>query len=80
MRYQWRNNAVVCIHNLAADPQEVRFSLPAIDIDDSNLINLLTDEHSHPEKGRRHCILLEPYGYRWFRVGGLDYLLKRSDN
>ena len=26
----------------------------------------------------RHCMLLEPYGYRWFRVGGLDYLLKRS--
>jgi len=24
-------------------------------------------------------LLLEAYGYRWFRVGGLDYLLKRSD-
>jgi len=23
--------------------------------------------------------MLEPYGYRWYRVGGLDYLLKRSD-
>jgi maltose alpha-D-glucosyltransferase/alpha-amylase len=23
--------------------------------------------------------LLEAYGYRWYRVGGLDYLLKRSD-
>jgi maltose alpha-D-glucosyltransferase/alpha-amylase len=23
--------------------------------------------------------VLEPYGYRWYRVGGLDYLLKRSD-
>jgi maltose alpha-D-glucosyltransferase/alpha-amylase len=23
--------------------------------------------------------VLEPYAYRWFRVGGLDYLLKRSD-
>ncbi len=79
MRYQWRNNAVVCIHNLAADPQEVRFSLPADDAPDSTLVNLLSDDHSRPEKGRRHCILLEAYGYRWFRVGGLDYLLKRSD-
>jgi maltose alpha-D-glucosyltransferase/alpha-amylase len=26
----------------------------------------------------KHCLLLEPYGYRWFRVGGLDYILKRS--
>jgi maltose alpha-D-glucosyltransferase/alpha-amylase len=23
--------------------------------------------------------VLEPYGYRWYRVGGLDYLLRRSD-
>jgi len=22
---------------------------------------------------------MEGYGYRWYRVGGLDYLLKRSD-
>ena len=22
---------------------------------------------------------MEAYGYRWYRVGGLDYLLKRSD-
>ena len=27
----------------------------------------------------KHRILLEPYGYRWYRVGGLDYLLKRSE-
>jgi maltose alpha-D-glucosyltransferase/alpha-amylase len=23
--------------------------------------------------------VLEGYGYRWYRVGGLDYLLKRSE-
>jgi maltose alpha-D-glucosyltransferase / alpha-amylase len=23
--------------------------------------------------------VIEAYGYRWFRVGGLDYLLRRSD-
>jgi maltose alpha-D-glucosyltransferase / alpha-amylase len=22
---------------------------------------------------------MEPYGYRWYRIGGLDYLLRRSD-
>jgi hypothetical protein len=27
----------------------------------------------------RHALLMEGYGYRWYRVGGLDYLLKRSD-
>jgi maltose alpha-D-glucosyltransferase/alpha-amylase len=24
-------------------------------------------------------VLLEPFGYRWYRVRGLDYLLKRRD-
>jgi len=24
-------------------------------------------------------VLLDPYGYRWYRVGGLDYLLKRTE-
>jgi maltose alpha-D-glucosyltransferase / alpha-amylase len=23
--------------------------------------------------------VIEAYGYRWFRVGGLDYLLRRTD-
>jgi hypothetical protein len=23
--------------------------------------------------------VIEAYGYRWYRVGGLDYLLRRSD-
>jgi maltose alpha-D-glucosyltransferase/alpha-amylase len=23
--------------------------------------------------------MLEAYAYRWYRVGGLDYLLRRSD-
>jgi maltose alpha-D-glucosyltransferase/alpha-amylase len=43
------------------------------------LVNLLTEDHSRSDKSDRHTILLEGYGYRWYRVGGLDYLLKRSD-
>jgi hypothetical protein len=27
----------------------------------------------------RHHLLLEAYGHRRYRVGGLDYLLQRSD-
>jgi maltose alpha-D-glucosyltransferase/alpha-amylase len=43
------------------------------------LINLLTEDHSRVGKAGKHHLLLEAYGYRWYRVGGLDYLLKRSD-
>ena len=39
----------------------------------------LSEEHSQAGAAGRHRMMLEAYGYRWFRVGGLDYLLKRSD-
>jgi maltose alpha-D-glucosyltransferase / alpha-amylase len=80
MEYTWRNNSVLCIHNLAAEPREVRFSLTTKNESDrALLINLLAGEHSKADESGRHCIEIEPYGYRWYRVGGLDYLLRRSD-
>ena len=78
MRYDWKNNAILFMHNLHAEPREVRFSVDYEAEEERILVNLLSEEHSHPEKGNRHCVLMEPYGYRWFRIGGLDYLLKRS--
>ena len=74
MRYDWRNNSVVCVHNLSPAPREVSFSVEEA----CTLINLLSDNHSQPLDGGKHRVLLEPYGYRWYRVCGLDYLLKRS--
>ncbi len=80
MAYEWRNNSALFVHNLKPEPIEIRFRLKAKYAGESNqLINLLSDDHSHADKNGRHCIVLEPYGYRWFRVGGLDYLLRRSD-
>jgi maltose alpha-D-glucosyltransferase/alpha-amylase len=78
IRYAWRNNSVLCVHNLSSEPQEVHLSVRNGDEADCTLVNLLSEDHSHPEKNGRHRILFEPYGYRWFRIGGLDYLLKRS--
>ena len=77
LRYDWRNNSVLFVHNLSPIPTEVKFS--AGTKVDGRLINLLSDDHSTPDASGKHCMLLEPYGYRWFRVGGLDYLLKRTD-
>jgi maltose alpha-D-glucosyltransferase/alpha-amylase len=42
-------------------------------------VNLLSEDHSKIDGDRKHRILLERYGYRWYRVGGLDYLLQRSE-
>jgi maltose alpha-D-glucosyltransferase / alpha-amylase len=78
MRYDWRNNSVLFVHNLDARPREVRFS-PGVGQAGDLLINLLSADHSSADKSGRHCLLMEGYGYRWFRVGGLDYLLERSE-
>ena len=76
IRYDWRNNSVVVVHNLSAIPREVWLKLDAEGSD--CLANLLSGENSNSDASGEHCLLLEPYGYRWFRVGGLDYILKRS--
>jgi maltose alpha-D-glucosyltransferase/alpha-amylase len=82
MRYDWRNNWVLFVHNLDARPREVVFSAG---LDGTNaeagklLINLLSEDHSHADDTGKHQIVIEPYGYRWYRVGGLDYLLRRTE-
>ena len=78
IRYDWRNNSVLFLHNLASTPREVTFSV-GLDSTDQTLVNLLSEDHSQPDRRGRHCTLLEAYGYRWYRVGGLDYLLKRTN-
>jgi maltose alpha-D-glucosyltransferase/alpha-amylase len=78
MRYDWRNNSVVLVHNLGSLPREVRFAVSTGEGEACTLVNLLSDDHSQPEDGDEHRVLLEPYGYRWYRACGLDYLLKRS--
>ena len=29
MQYTWRNNSVLCVHNLSGEPREIRFSIQA---------------------------------------------------
>jgi len=78
MRYSWRNNAVLFLHNLSSEPREVRFLLKEDSEKECVLVNLLSNDHSEPKANNQYCVVLEPYGYRWYRVCGLDYLLKRS--
>jgi maltose alpha-D-glucosyltransferase / alpha-amylase len=78
IQYEWRNNAVLCVHNLTGVPREIRLSVETGE-EACVLVNLLSADHSQPDANGKHCLLMEPYGYRWFRVCGLDYLLKRSD-
>ena len=78
MRYEWRNNAVLILHNMTAEPTEIKIVVDGPDEGKCTLINVLSDDHSEPDPEGRHCILLEPHGYRWYRVCGLDYLMRRA--
>jgi maltose alpha-D-glucosyltransferase/alpha-amylase len=72
IRYDWRGNAVIVVHNFAPEPQAV-----TIEAGEDTLVSLLTEDHSFSKSGK-HRIALDAYGYRWFRVGGLEYILKRE--
>jgi maltose alpha-D-glucosyltransferase/alpha-amylase len=69
---------VLFVHNLDARPREIVFSAgvgPAGRL----LVNVLSSDHSRADDTGRHRLVMEGYGYRWYRVGGLDYLLDRSE-
>jgi maltose alpha-D-glucosyltransferase/alpha-amylase len=79
MRYDWRNNSVLFVHNLDERPREVSFAAGLPGNAGKLLVNLLSEDHSKADERGKHTLMLEAYAYRWYRVGGLDYLLKRSD-
>lgn len=79
IRYDWRNNSVLFVHNLNERPREITFAVGLPGEAGEFLVNLLTEDHSRANERGRHKLLMEGYGYRWYRAGGLDYLLKRSD-
>jgi maltose alpha-D-glucosyltransferase / alpha-amylase len=79
VRYDWRNNSALFLHNFAGDPHEIEFSAGLKDAAGNVLVNVLSADHSHVQKNGKHIVSLEGYGYRWYRVGGLDDLLKRTN-
>lgn len=79
IRYDWRNNSVLFAHNFDEQPREVTFAVGLDDQRNDHLINLLAEDHSRAGDDGKHHLMLEGYSYRWYRTGGLDYLLRRSD-
>jgi maltose alpha-D-glucosyltransferase/alpha-amylase len=76
LRYEWRHNTVVTVHNFLAEAIEIELKVGG-DAGRS-LTNLLSEASSEADARGRHHIVLEPYGYRWYRAGGLGYLLERA--
>jgi maltose alpha-D-glucosyltransferase/alpha-amylase len=74
--YRWRGNALLCVHNLGAQPREI--SLRVKDEGGEVLASLLDHGESRAGENGAHRLSLEPYAYRWYRVGGLEYALRRA--
>jgi maltose alpha-D-glucosyltransferase/alpha-amylase len=76
MCYQWRGNSLVVIHNFDERSHEVRLK-PEVE-GGKKLVSLLQQNESTADESGTHHIALEAYGYRWYRVGDLNYILRRS--
>ncbi|MBY5905749.1 trehalose synthase [Rhizobium leguminosarum] len=77
MRYEWRKNVLMIIHSFHDKPVEITFALREDD-DANSLVDILDGHDSRADGDGKHHMVLEAYGFRWYRAGGLDYLLKRS--
>ena len=75
LRYEWKGNALLVLHNFSAKPKEACFRLA--DENGDILTNLRENDESRVGEDGRHRIALEAYGHRWYRVGRLDHLLVR---
>jgi maltose alpha-D-glucosyltransferase/alpha-amylase len=71
-RYDGDSGSVVFLHNLSEHAREIFFRTGPGGTGGETLTNLLANEHSRAGPDGRHRILLEAYGYRWFRLTGGD--------
>jgi maltose alpha-D-glucosyltransferase/alpha-amylase len=76
LQYDWRGNSLITLHNFDEHACEARVR-PAVE-GGGRLVDLIgLDENLADAKGTQH-VPLDAYGYRWFRVGGMDYATSRE--
>lgn len=75
MRYDWRGNSVLVVHNFGDHPVEAHIR-PGVD-GGERLSNLMVEEEVFADEDGTHRIPLDALDYRWYRVGGLNYAARR---
>jgi maltose alpha-D-glucosyltransferase/alpha-amylase len=73
LEYRWRGNTIVCVHNLSGEPCEATLRLGG-----GTLVDLIEEEEIAAEGRKAHRVALDPYGYRWFRLGDVNQPLARK--
>ena len=77
MRYDWRGQSLLILHNFSSKSRAPKISASAAG--HQVLIDLLAKNDSRTEPNGMHVISLPPYAYRWYRAGGLDRSVERTD-
>ena len=70
LRYDWNDRSSIFLHNFADTPCAVRLRVDGPN--GARLTNLLSQDQSNGDEHGHHELELEPYGYRWMRVGELE--------
>ncbi len=71
LRYDWRGNTVITLHNFDERPHSARLRLQDGNVD--RLSNLRAPTEVQARKNGRFEIPLDALNYCWLRIGGLDY-------
>jgi maltose alpha-D-glucosyltransferase/alpha-amylase len=77
LRYDWRDTSLMTLHNFADRTSNVRLRLDGPDT--AALMDVFGKRNSRAQNDGSHRITLEPYGWRWFRVGSVDTTLNLAD-
>jgi maltose alpha-D-glucosyltransferase/alpha-amylase len=67
---------MVTLHNFADAAQTVNLKLELEGRE--RLVDLIGEEHSKADSRGMHEVVLDGYGYRWYRVGVVDETLTRK--
>lgn len=78
IRYQWRQNTLIALHNFAEQPQEFVLDLETPNGEEERLVSVFVDEKIEADEEGRYQINLKPYGYCWYRLGSLNYVLNQE--
>jgi maltose alpha-D-glucosyltransferase/alpha-amylase len=73
LEYRWRGNTIVCVHNVSGEQCEAKLRLGG-----GALSNLVEVERLEADGRGVHRVPLEPFGYRWFRLGEVNQALARE--
>jgi maltose alpha-D-glucosyltransferase/alpha-amylase len=77
IRYDWRRTSLLTLHNFSGARKKVQLNVSGER--GELLVEVFDSRHSRAQNDGAHHITLDPYAWRWYRVGGSDNTLDRSD-